>query len=105
MRTTVNNVKKSKTYELFCKLLEANFDTNIHLHFAHYYDPVNSFLNISVKNADNRLSELYDIANDFEIVLSKFAIKDNACFMIRRERNFAEFASEKTWDEYYNSAL
>jgi hypothetical protein len=103
MKTNVINVKESKTYQVFTNLVNLGFDASISSMFAHSYDKDNRYLSISVKNAETRLPELWNVADGLEIILSKYVNEDNTRFELRKEREFAEFISENVWMDYYNS--
>lgn len=105
MKTNVNNVKESKTYQAYTNLLKLGFDASISSAFAYSYDKDNRYLSISVKGAENRLPELWlwNAVNGLEIVLSKHVDETNTRFELRKEREFAEFVSENVWMEYCNT--
>ena len=100
MKTTIENVKQSKTYQLYTKLVEMGFDATIYSCFAYNYDEDNRYLSIIVRNSNDRLNELYKLASGYEVLLSQFGYEPNVSFEIRKGRGFAELINDKIWSEF-----
>lgn len=99
----VSKVKGSKTFEMFNKLIELGFEAKLHSSFAYYYEKNNNYLSILIKNANEKTSELWDLCKDFELIIVKVNSEIDTRIEVRKNINFAEFVSDKVWDEYYNS--
>ncbi len=99
----IENVTESSTYKLYELLLDQGFDVSISSMFAYNYDTDARFLSITVKDAEHRLNELYDLTRDFEVILSKYVKSNNVCFEVRRHRAFSETVTDEVWRKYYDS--
>ncbi|WP_134344388.1 hypothetical protein [Flavobacterium psychrophilum] len=96
-------VKESKTFEMFDKLQGLGFEATLNCSFAHSYEKNNSYLSILIKNANDKTSQLWDLCKEFELNIVKGNNEIDTQIEVRKNINFAEFISEKTWDKYYAS--
>lgn len=103
MTTQINNVTDSKTYQVYNQLLELGFNATLSSMFAYNYDKDNRYPSITVREADERLNELYEATREMEVLLTKYVKENNPCFEIRKHRDYAEFVSENVWNEYHSS--
>ena len=99
----IENVTESNTYKLYELLLDQGFDVSIGSMFAYNYNTNENFLSITVKYAEHRLNELYDLTQDFEVVLKKYVKSSNVCFEVRRHRAYSETLTNEVWIKYYDS--
>ena len=51
-------------------------------------------MSITVRDAKDRLSELWDLCKNFEIVVGKYAYEDEPVFLVRKSRRFAELVEQ-----------
>jgi hypothetical protein len=103
MKNQILKVEESKTYQVYNRLLDLGFNANLVSMFSHSYDEENSYLAIIVREAEERLNELYEVTNNMEVVLTKYSNEISPCFEVRKDREYAEFIQEEVWLNYYSS--
>lgn len=101
MEKQITKVEESETFKMFKALQDKGFNVELNSMFSYSYKKDSSYLSISVYNANNKTTKLYNIASSFDIILVKSA--NIVHFEVRKANEFAELISESAWTNYYNS--
>lgn len=104
MNTAISNVTTSDTFRMYNTLTEKGYKATLTAMFSYGYNQDNKYLSILIGNlSDIRLSQLFDDAKNFEIVLVKLSKSGLMNFEIRKTHDFSEFVTDNVWDDYYKS--
>jgi len=88
-------IQETKTGRLVEILKENNFNATLGNFYSNNYNQDYLHLTITVREANDRLSELWDLCKDFEIIVSKYANEKEPIFQIRKHRRFAELVEQQ----------
>jgi competence CoiA-like predicted nuclease len=96
----INSVEESETYMVYEALKNAGFKVQLMSYFSHAYNRDNNYLAIEVKEANDRLPELWSLRGNMKIVVSKYVSDDMPYFELRKNQNCAELVSDEVWRKY-----
>ena len=88
-------VQETKTAKLVEALKNNGFKAEMFNSYSNSYNQDYNYLCITVREAKNKLAELFELCKDFEIVLGKYANEKEPVFFVRKNRRFAELVEQE----------
>lgn len=88
-------VQDTQTGKLVDALKSNGFDAEIFNSYANEYNQDYHHLSITVRGANDRLSKLWDLCKNFELVIGKYANENEPVILIRKSRRFAELIEQE----------